>query len=81
MKQPAQTPWRGAQCSRIGCIGLRPALHIWIQHVSLNVLPCWFLVSGKLNAWLFNSLLIPGDQTKKINGFVGGIPTLRILHI
>ena len=25
-KEPAQTPWRGAQCSRIGCIGLRPAL-------------------------------------------------------
>jgi len=26
--------------------------------------PCWFLVSGKRTAWLFNSLLIPGDQTK-----------------
>jgi len=25
-EQLVQTPWRGAQCSRIGCIGLRPAL-------------------------------------------------------
>jgi len=41
-------------------------IHIWIQHVSPNVLPCWFFVSGKLTAWLFNSLLIPGDQTKKL---------------
>ena len=24
--QPSQTPWRGAQCSCIGCIGFRPAL-------------------------------------------------------
>jgi len=41
-------------------------MHIWTQHVSSNVLPCWFLVSGKPTAWLFNSLLIPGDQTKKL---------------
>jgi len=26
-EQSTQTPWRGAQCSCIGCIGLRPALH------------------------------------------------------
>jgi len=25
-EQSSQTPWRGAQCSCIGCIGLRPAL-------------------------------------------------------
>jgi len=25
-EQSTQTPWRGAQCSCIGCIGLRPAL-------------------------------------------------------
>jgi len=26
-KQPTQTPQRGAQCSYIGCIGLRPVMH------------------------------------------------------
>jgi len=41
-------------------------MYIWTQHVSSNILPCWFLVSGKPTAWLFNSLLIPGDQTKKL---------------
>jgi len=25
-EQCSRTPWRGAQCSCIGCIGLRPAL-------------------------------------------------------
>jgi len=30
MKPPAQAPWRGAQCSHIGCIGLRPALPLQI---------------------------------------------------
>jgi len=33
-EQSTQTPWRGsqrcgAQCSCIGCIGLRPALSLW----------------------------------------------------
>ena len=32
-------------------------MHIWTQHVSSNVLPCWFLVSGKPTNWLFNNLL------------------------
>jgi len=27
-EQPTQTPWRGVQCSCIGCIGLRPALPV-----------------------------------------------------
>jgi len=31
-KQPAQPPWRGAKCSRICCIGLRPALPIGSYH-------------------------------------------------
>jgi len=39
-------------------------MHVWTQHVSSNVFPCWFSVSGKPTTWLFNSLLIPGDQTK-----------------
>jgi len=30
-EQSSQTPWRGAQCSCIGCIGLRPALRIAIM--------------------------------------------------
>jgi len=34
-KQPAQTAWRGAQCSYIGCISLKPALLVgilWCYH-------------------------------------------------
>jgi len=27
---------------------------------------CWFSVSGKPTAYFFNSLLIPGEQTKKL---------------
>jgi len=30
-EQSTQTSWRGAQCSCIGCIGFRPALH---KHIS-----------------------------------------------
>jgi len=35
------------------------------RHIPSNFLPCWFLFSGEPIACLFNSLLIPGDQTKK----------------
>jgi len=38
----------------------------------------WILVSGKSTAWLFTSLLIPGDQTNKIKGYDGGIPDLKM---
>ena len=41
-------------------------MHVWTQHVSSNVLPCWFLVNGKPTVWLFYSWLIPEDQTKKL---------------
>jgi len=51
-------------------------MHVWTQHVSSNVLPCWYLVSGNPTAWLFINLLIPGDQTNKIKGYDGGIPNL-----
>jgi len=49
-------------------------MHVRTQHVSSYVFPCYFLVFGKPTAWLFKSLLIPGDQTKKIKGCDGGIP-------
>ena len=44
------------------------SLHMNIQtvHVSSNFLPFWFVVLGKPTAWLFNSLLIPGNQMKKL---------------
>jgi len=32
IEQSTQTPWRGAQCSWIGCIGFRPALCIHLLH-------------------------------------------------
>jgi len=39
-----------------------------------NFPSCWFLVSDKLAAWLFNILLIPENQTKNIKVCDGGIP-------
>jgi len=30
-------------------------MHTRTRHVSSKFLPCWFLVSGKPTAWLFNS--------------------------
>jgi len=36
------------------------------RHISSNFLPSWFSISGKLTALLFNNLLIPGYQTKKL---------------
>jgi len=56
-------------------------MHIWTQHVSLNVLPCWFLVSGKLTVWLFNTLLIPGDQTKKLWDMLAAYLLCRCKHL
>jgi len=55
-------------------------MHIWAQHVSSNDLPCWFLVSGKPTAWLFNSLLIPGDQTTKLRDVLAGYLLCRCKH-
>jgi len=53
-------------------------MHMWTQHVSSNVLPCWFLVSGKPAAWLFDTLLLPGYETKNLRD-CWGITTLRFI--
>jgi len=39
-------------------------MHIWTQHISSNILPCWFLVSGKTTAWFFNSFNSRGSNKK-----------------
>jgi len=41
-------------------------MHLRTRHVSANFRPFCFLIFGKPTAWLFNSLLNPGDQTKKL---------------
>ena len=41
-------------------------------------LPVGFQIFGKLIAWHFNSLLIPGYQTENIKGSDGGIPILQM---
>jgi len=46
-------------------------MHIWTQHVSLNVLPCWFLVSGKPTIGIFNSLLISRGSNEKLRDVLG----------
>jgi len=40
-------------------------VYIQIRHDSSDFLLCCFLISSKPTASFFNSLLIPGDQTKK----------------
>ena len=56
-------------------------LCIWTQHFSSSVLPCWFLVSGKPTVWLFNSLLITGDQTKKSREVLAAYLLCRCKHL
>jgi len=56
-------------------------MHIWTQHVLSYVLRCWFLVSGKPTAWFFNSLLIPGDQMKKLRDVLAALLLCRCKHL
>ena len=51
------------------------------RHVSSNFLPFWFLASGKPIAWLFNSLLIPRDQMKKLRDVTAAYLLYRCKHI
>ena len=39
-------------------------MHIRIRHDLPNFLLCWFLISGKLTAWFFNTFFIPGIKQK-----------------
>ena len=56
-------------------------MHIRNRHDSSNILPCWFLISGKPTAWLFNSLLIPEDQTKQLRDVVVTYLLYRCKHL
>ena len=51
------------------------------RHVSSNFFPCWFLVSGNPSAWLFNSLLIPSHQKKKLSDVMVAYLLYRWKHL
>jgi len=51
------------------------------RHVSSKFRPCWFFISGKSTPWLFNSLLIPGDQTKKLKDVIAAYLFYRCKHL
>ena len=55
--------------------------YIGTRHVSLNFLPCWFLISGKTTAWFFNGSLIPEDQTKKLRDVMAAYLLCRCKHL
>ena len=50
-------------------------------HVSSKFLPCRFLISGKLTAWHFKSLIIPGDKTKKLREVMAAYLLYRCKHL
>ena len=56
-------------------------MHIRTQHHSSICLPCCFSVSGKPTVWHFNSLLIPGDQTKKLRDLIAAYLLCRCKYL
>jgi len=59
-EQSTQTPWRGAKCGCIGCIGLRPALLVYKQIVRVPV--CFPAMLSSYFVWgifsVFESLVV-----------------------
>jgi len=40
-----------------------------------------FQISGKLTAWHFNSLLVPGDQTEKLRDVMAAYVPYKCKHL